>query len=707
MRVNQFLSASFFALSALIAGDTMAATSVGVETITPDPTLLRDRPLEDYAGWQAPAAGDSRPADDFADNYANDAGAALFFAPGVFVNRLDAAEPRLIIRGYGVNNRQERSTVRVLRDGAPLTDVHGETNTAEIDLMAVSRVDIYRGGGGDLRIAGGNLGGAINFVSPTGLTARYNRSARFDVGSSIDGTPGGQAHADLAHATGSVDYYVSLTGRYETGYRDNNQRIDAIFNSNIGYQFSPSFSTRFFVEALRSDTELAGGLTPLDMSLDPSQAMPAITLGPLFPGGPIINLTDGAETDEFGRTLIVGRVSNQTDFRLLALDFDVGLHFAHREIESPQIDYIGVIDETGNEWGGNLTIGKVLRIFGMQTDLRLGGAYTTGAKTSDRFENIDGSPGDNVFATRQKSTNVTGFVEAALNPLKSLLVEFGAKFIMVDRELTVDDNLEEARYIGVAARGGVFYTLTKKVQLFANAARIYEPPSFSELVSDNPEDINGLDEQDAFTYEAGVRGRLNGWLGWDLTVFNADVENEIINIEEPETNGLGTLVNVESTTHRGVEAGFDINLFPSRFARSGHALTLRNAYSYNDFHFNIADPLDVDGNRLAGLPEHIYRGELRYSSDGRWFAGVNVEVAAGNFYADHENVVSAPTYTLVGFSAGWRMNDAMELFASGENLTDQNYAAGITPVLSQTVQNGRVFTPGDGASVYGGLRMRF
>ena len=704
MRRNNFLTASTLGFAAFLVANAAAAD---VDAAAPAPGLLRDRPLEEMAHWNAPAAADSRLAEDFDDNYANDPGDSLFFAPGVWINKLDNSEPRIVLRGFGVTNRQGRSTVKVLRDGAPLTDVHGDTNSAEIDLLAVRRVDVFRGGGANLKFAGDNLGGVINFVSPTGRTVGYRGSLRIDAGSSIYASPGGHAHIDLAHASGDLDYYASFTGRYETGFRDNNQRADAIFNGNLGYEFSPTFTTRFFVEALRSEMELAGGLTPFASVDTPSIAAPAISLGPLFPGGPLISLVDGAENDEWGRALITGRLSNKTAFRLLGLDFDSGFHFAHRRLDSPQIDFVGILDETGNEWGANLAATKSLRLFNIETDLTLGGSYSTGSKDSDRFENIDGARGALLTQTTQKSSNITGFVDAILKPFKNLIVNIGGKFMKTDRDLTVAGSVEEENFIGVSARGGVIYHLTKNIQVFANAARTYEPPSMGELTSADAEAFNGLDEQDAFSYEAGIRGRLNNWVGWDVAVFNTDVEGEIINIDEPETNGLGTFVNTESTTHKGIEAGLDISIFPGRFGAGGGSLTLRNVYNYNDFRFNIANPLSVDGNRLAGVPEHVYRGELRYDADGRWFAGVNVEYAGGAFFADHENALAAPGYTLVGFSAGWRINDNLEIFASGENILDQNYAAGLTPVLSQSLQNGRIFTPGDRASAYAGMRLQF
>lgn len=690
-----------------LSGVAIAAQS---ESLTPAPGLLRDRPLEELAQWDRPAPASRIEASDYVDNYANDAGDGFFFAPGVWVNALDLNEPRIVIRGFTLGNSQHRSTVIVLRDGAPLTDVHGETNMVEVDLMSVAHVDVFRGGGGDLMFSGDNLGGVLDFVSPTGRVAP-GRILRFDGGSSIEASPGGQAHASVAAASGNLDYFMGLTGRYETGYRDHSQRLDGHFNANLGLELAQNFSTRFFFEALRSDVEFPGMLSPQSAADDPTQALGDVTLGPLFPGGPILYLADGAAEDEHGRTVLSARIANATEFSLFGVDFDAGAHYVRRDIENAQIDYIGVIEDEGSEWGARLAAERAFGLFGVETMIRLGGNYATGSKSSNRFENLRGESGDLLFETDLKSKRMAGFVKATASPLRNLVISLGAKFTRTKRYLTADggDDIDEQRtFTGVTAKGGVVYNLTRTLQVFASAFRSYEPPSMDELTSDDPEGFNGLEEQDAFSYEAGLRGRVNDWIGWDLTYFNTDIENEIINIEEPEENGFGGLfANVDETNHKGIEAGLDLSLFPQRFARSGHALTLRNVYNFNDFSFVDSGFLRVDGNQLAGMPTHVYRGELRYAAADRWFAAVNVEMAAGDYFADHENEVSAPTYTLVGFSAGMRMSDHAELYLSGENITDVNYAAGLTPVLEQNVQDGRIFSPGAGPSVYAGLRYRF
>jgi len=691
----------------------------------PPRPALRDRDLSDYVGsggagpTGATAAADRIEASDYLDNYINDAGEAFFFAPGVFVNGLDANEPRIAIRGFDVKNRQERASAQVFRDGAPLTDVHGNTNLREIDLRAVSRVDVIRGGG-DMRLSGDNLGGAVNFVSPTGRELGDARLARGDVGVSIEGNPGGRAHAAVAGGGDGrkLDFYASLSGGYETGFRENNDLQDAILSANVGYSFSETFMTRFFVDGVYSEARQGGGLTEAQLEDDPFQAAPPITLGPLFPGGPVIAFADGAEEGDVGRDLFVGRVANQTNFRLLGHGVEAGFHFARRDVESPQVNFIGVIDESGDEWGARLAVKRLMSVFGMETEYRVGGSYSVGEQSSDRFENLSGAKGDQTIESDHRSSNLNAYAEAAFRPVRRLLVDIGAKLVIIDRELTTrdpniaddDGDFEELRFTGVAARGGAVYRVSDSFEIFANAARLYEPPSFSELISDNPLAFNDLEEQDTFGYEGGLRGRFSDWASWDVAYFNTDVENEIVNIDDPETNGVGgVLVNLADTTHKGVEVGLDLALFPARFARGGGALTWRSAYSYNDFTIVDAGDLDddLDGARLAGLPQHVYRGEIRYDANGRWYAAANVEIGAGSFFVDHENLTEAPTYTAVGFTAGMRLSDQIDVFASGQNLTDDAYAAGITPVLSQATQNARALTPANRAAVFAGLTYRF
>ncbi len=708
MIIRKPFTAFLMATSALAVG-APASLAALKEAGVFKPKTLRDRPLDEF--YQVAAAVDQRDERDYEDNYADDIGDGVFFAPGVQVNGLDIQEPRLAIRGFALGNSAQRSNIIVLRDGARLTDVHGTTNSSEIDLLSTRRIDVYRGVA-NLREGGGNLGGVIDLRSRTGKGVPAGISARLDGGSTIDGKAGGQTHVSLAGASSGLDYYASVTGVYENGWRDNNRRVSEQFHGNIGIDLTSRISTRFFVDVVNSETELAGGLTLAQLEEDAQQPTPPITLGPLFPGGPIINLVDGARADDFARDIREGRIANETTFPLLWHDFTIGGHYTRRWVESPQIDFIGFTDQEGSEWGARLEAERSLSLFGADTQYRFGGEWVNGSQNSDLFENNNGNAGDMVAQTDQKSKLISAFVEGVYKPLRRLAVDVGGKFIKVERQVTdlSDDDIDMETFTGAAARGGARFDFTKNLQLYASASRAFEPPSMEVLTAGDPTSLAGLGEQDSFTLEAGLRGKFRNWIGFDIAYFDTDVENEILSLGEPSSFITGPIYGAaDKTTHKGIEAGVDVQLFPGSMADRGAALTLRNVYTYADH--RIVDGVGalggVDGNRIAGLPVHQYRGELRYELIDQWFVAANVQLAGGAFFADHENTVSVPTDPVIGFSAGYRFNDRIEIFASGENLLDSNYVAGVSPVLSVNVDEDRIFTPGARLSVYGGVTYRF
>lgn len=707
MTAAKSFTAFLMATTALAAAPAALAALKEAGVFKPD--TLRDRPLDEF--YKVAAAVDQRDESDYEDNYADDIGDGVFFAPGVTVNGLDIQEPRLSIRGFAVGNSGQRSNIILLRDGARLTDVHGTTNTSEVDLLSTQKIEVYRGVA-NLREGGGNLGGVVNLRSRTGRDVPAGLSARLEGGSTFDGKVGGQTHIGLAGASSGMDFYAGLTGVYENGWRDNNRRVSEQFHGNIGFQLSERFSTRFFADVANSETELAGGLTLAQLEQNPQDPTPPITLGPLFPGGPIINLVDGARTDDFARDIREGRVANETTFPLLWHDFTVGGHYTRRWVESPQIDFVGFIDQEASEWGARLEAERSLRFFGGEALYRFGGEWNTGSQNSDIFDNNNGDPGAVIAQTDQKSKLISAFLEGVYKPLKRLAVDVGGKFIKVERQLTdlADDDLDMITFTGAAARGGARFDVSDRLQIYASASRAFEPPSMEELTAGDPTSLSGFDEQDSFTLEAGLRGNLGNWIGFDLAYYDTDVENEILSLGEPSSFISGAIYGAaDKTTHKGVEAGVDLHLFPETMAGRGAALTLRNVYNYashrivdGGFAFG-----DVDGNRIAGLPVHHYRGELRYELIDRWFVAANVQLSGGDYFADHENTVSVPTDPILGFSAGYRLNNQIEIFASGENILDTSYVAGVSPVLSVNIDEDRIFTPGARASVYGGLKYRF
>ena len=694
----------------LMASTAINTTTVHANTVSQSTdtgfaqVILRDRPIDEI--WNTAGAVDIRDHSDFEDNYADDVADIVFFSPQLRTNNIDLQEPRLSIRGFDLGGIAARSNVHLLRDGAPLTDVHGTTNSSEINPYTVGSVKTLAGVA-NIRDGGGDLGGVVELRTLTGRDVAPGLVARFDGGIDISGGPGGQLHARIANQNENFDYFVGVTGVYETGFRGNNERISQQLNANLGKDLGANARTQFYLDIVNSETELAGGLTLADLETDPNSPTPSITLGPLFPGGPIISLVDGASEDQFARDIQEGRLANKTNFRLLGHNINLGGHYTRRYVDSPQIDFIGVLDEGGSEWGAQLEIAGETPAFGDRVRYRAGANRTTGTTTQDVFENDAGVAGIQTASAERRSKILNAFVEGIYNPIRRLTVDVGAKFIRVNRQVTdlLDNNNDERSFTGVAARGGLRFSINERLQTYASVSRAYEPPTTEVLTAGDPANLNGLDEQDSFSLELGLRGSISDRLSFDIAFYETDVENEIVALSDPSSPADGDLfTNADNTRHRGAEVGADFKIIDN----PNRQLVLRNVYTYADHRFTTGGGVGVSaGNRLGGVPTHHYRGELRFDSADNWYAAANVELTGGAFYVDHDNTTEAPTAAIVGFSGGYILNDKITIFASAENVLDQTYAAGVSPVLTFNPDDDRIFTPGARASVFGGIKYRF
>src|SRR5690606_17895221 len=157
-----------------------------------------------------------------------------------------------------------------------------------IDPLATRYVEVYRGANA-LRYGASNLGGAINFVSPTGYDApRFE--ARGELGSFDYQRYGLRGGGVIDH----FDYFASGSLFAQSGFRDHAEQRAEKFNANFGYRFHDNAETRFFVGYVDSESELPGNLTKAQLRDDPGQAI----LSPV--------------TGQQRRDLNVMRISNKT-----------------------------------------------------------------------------------------------------------------------------------------------------------------------------------------------------------------------------------------------------------------------------------------------------------------------------------------------------------------------------------------------------------
>ncbi len=179
----------------------------------------------------------------------------LDYVPGVFVQPKWGEDSRLSIRGSSLSRNFHLRSVQLFMDGIPINTADGYGDFQEIDPSAYRYVEVYKGANA-LRYGANSLGGAINFVTPTGRDASlFGASA--DIGSfgfhRLQSSSGG--------VKGPFDFFITGSWQESDGFRDHSWGESTRASANFGYQLSPNVETRFYFNANDIMQRIPGSVT--------------------------------------------------------------------------------------------------------------------------------------------------------------------------------------------------------------------------------------------------------------------------------------------------------------------------------------------------------------------------------------------------------------------------------------------------------------
>ncbi|QIF03096.1 TonB-dependent receptor [Roseimicrobium sp. ORNL1] len=643
---------------------------------------------------------------------------ALDYSPGVFVQpRFGAEEARISIRGSGIQRTFHGRGLKLLQDGVPLNLADGGFDMQSVDPLTAEYIEVFRGANA-LRYGSTTLGGAINFVLPTGYTAPPLQ-ARFEYGS-FD-TFRGQLSA--AGVEGNFDYFVTGTHYSTEGFREHSEQNTQRLFSNFGLKLSEAVETRFYLTYVHTDSELPGSITKEQMYENPRQAARS-SFNKIF---------DNVDSN-WKRDFDLFRIANKTTFTLSddAL-FTVSSFYAYKELDHP---ILFVIDQKSHDFGFDFNYVNKADLAGRRNNFIAGFTPTFGFLHDQRYRNVLGDRGDKFADSDQDSMNLDLYLENVHYLTERFALSVGGQVSYARREnednfpvsATDPDNSDTQDWWGFSPKVGFIYDVTDSAQVFFNAARSFEPPSFGELTNaaTGGAGLVNLDAQTATTLELGTRGETkNGRIRWDMAYYYSWLEDEML--ELTVAPGLTQTVNADKTNHQGVELGVDITVLEGIFTkrvegvagvsgkgaknvlavepREPDRIVLRQNYLWSNFHFDNDE--EFGDNQLPGIPEHYYRAELLYTHPCGFYAGPNLEWTFSDYPVDSANTLDADSYALLGFKIGYRTKKGLSFYVEAKNLTDEIYAA-TTGVISRAGPfNSNQFLPGDGRSYFFGLEYKF
>jgi iron complex outermembrane receptor protein len=609
---------------------------------------------------------------------------ALAFTPGVLAQpRYGSDETQLSIRGSGLRNNYHARGVNLLINGMPYQDADGFSDYETIELMATERVEVWKGANA-LRYGGNTLGGAINFVTPTGETA-----APFEF--RVQGGSFGlfKAYLSSGGKRSRFDYFLSASDTELKGFRRHSQQGRQRFFGNFGWQLSESTDLRFDVVYANIAEKLPGALTREQLYSDPRQADP-----------------NNVQQD-WGRFVDYTRVGARLRHRFRGRqEISFTVHAQYRNLLHPIFQ---VLDQDTRNFGGEIRYSFT----GERNRFVIGFAPQIELNGERRFENISGRSGARTALFNSGANHYGLYFEEQFDIRPFFTFVAGGRLDHDTRRFDdllrmFGDRSDRRAYSAISPKVGFVWRPHDEMQVFGNVSRTYEPPILGELTSYGAPGFLDLKAQNTWQYEIGTRGQFSDRLSYDFAFYDAEIDNEVINLNVRPFPGapftIPTFRSAPQTRHLGLEVAAAASLFTGIF-NGRDRLTWRTAYSLSRFRY-VDDPA-YGGNYLPGAPPHLVRSELRYEAAHGFWIAPNVDWSPATYFVNSANTDRNDKYAVLNLRAGYERHK-LGVFFEAENLTNRIYSASVqVDVAPGFNEPPRYFEPSNGRSAYVGLSYRF
>ncbi|MEH2481767.1 iron complex outermembrane receptor protein [Nitrobacteraceae bacterium AZCC 2146] len=608
----------------------------------------------------------------------------LDYVPGVFAQPKWGDDTRLSIRGSSLSRNFHLRGIQLYMDGIPINTADGYGDFQEIDPTAYKYVEVYKGGNA-LRFGANSLGGAINFVTPTGRDPFVN-------GVSLDAGAFGyrRLQANAGGVNGPWDGFLTASTQAAEGFRDHSDGHSARASGNVGYQFSPDFETRFYLDANNVRQRIPGSVTK-------DSALNTPTLA-----------ATGNLTGDQQRNIDTVRLANKTTIRFDNTTVDFGVFGVDRHLMHPIFQYL---DYRYNDYGGFTKVTDDRNIGGFRNVFVAGVNVINGRIDNNQYVNIAGQKGALLSSSVDSSKNTSVYAEDSFYFLPTVAAVAGTQFLYAtrdrrDRYLSDGDQSGSTSFSLWSPKGGLLWNIDPTWQAYANVSRSAEVPSFGES-SSGPGipsiPFTSIQPQRATTYEIGTRGKRPD-LTWELTGYRAEIKDELLCLYS--AFGNCNVTNADRTIHQGIEAGLGVAVLKNLFVQGDgpDKLWLNLAYTLNDFRFD--NDAIYGNNILPGAPRHYLRTELLYKHPNGFYIGPNLEWVPESYYVDSANTLKTEPYAIWGLKAGVDNGGTYSGYIEARNIANKTYIASAS-IIDRATPTSPLFEPGSGRAVYAGIKARW
>lgn len=627
--------------------------------------------------------------------------------PGVYVaNRYNfSLDERVTIRGVGARANFGIRGIQVLLDGVPQTAPDGQSQMTNVDLDAVSRIEVLRGNASSLY--GNASGGVLSLATSAAPATGSATQGRLVVGDF------GMLKANLLAAghTGPLAATLALSHTDWLGFRQHSG--SQLSTLSLGGDLPLSGSTSLAFRLRYTDQPVAdnpGALTFAEYEANRDSAAPNNLL------------RDAGKAVQQGQASLTLLHVTPGGSEYQAVLFGIG-----RTVRNPLA--------APPPQGPGPDVGTYVALDRSLGGLRLMGITPLGAATGavrinygidlqsmhDQRTNsraVGGRPDTLIQDQDERVTEVGPFAQLTWNAPSGVSLSAGLRYDWLSFEVTdhfLADGIDQSGQRTMEAPSGhlgVSYLVSPAAIPYLSVATSFETPTTTELA--NSPGVTGgfnpdLGPQTSVTFELGGRGTWRG-VTWSVAGYATRVEDAIT--QYTEVGGRAYFTNAGRVDNRGIEARVDVTVTP--------AVRAFVSYTYSHFrfdHYRLVSGATVDtldGNTLPAVPESFLRVGLRAAPWTGAYLDVDLSLST-RVYADDANTLfvngwGTPVAGMPGGIAGGVTNvvlgwegvvAGMRLspFLGVTNLFDRSYVGAVTV----NGIGGRVYEPAPRRALYAGL----
>lgn len=624
---------------------------------------------------------------------------ALDYQPGLVVQEFFGGldQPRLNIRGSGIQSNPVNRGVLLMQDGLPLNEADGSFVIGFLEPRNARLISVRRGANA-LSPAATTLGGELDLQSLTGTEGDLLRLESGSYGRVA-------VQAGKGFEADNMDGRLSVTHDRTDGYRDHSASDRTRVDGNFGL-VNDRFENRTYLSFTDVGVDIPFVVTRAQMKDDPRE-----TNGGSVPVMAPFNQLDVRKRDPY-RDSQQWRLANRSHLGDETLGHTIGVYVQNIDdvFQDPMV----------NTSTDGITYGAQYQLEGRynRTAYRFGIDVAASDMTRD-FYTVDRNVGNRKLhfgdydLTAENRSAVLGFTQDLAGHWQLTGdVKANQAIRNADDRLSANHLNQDWKYttprLGVQWHG-------ENTRWFANVSRNYEAPTFWEIIATGPfpnpmNDAAGstvlakLDLQQAETLELGGSGSLVSGpraLLWDLALYQSNVTDELMSVSTLNGTPAGTYNYRGKTRHRGAELGLNGKL---PLTDAGAGLAWRLAWTLSDFRFRGGE---YAGNRIAGVPRNVLSTEVLWKQGG-WSAGPNVRwipTATETNHANRPDTRQNP-YAILGFKVDYRTAGHWNFHVQGDNLGNRTYASAFV-IRNNAPAGAPTFLPGNGRSATAGASYRF